>query len=68
MAHALTLGLTLFQHIENLTLEFIFGYVLFPVAWLMGVEGREEILKVSQILALKGAFPQSSFSTPALRR
>jgi CNT family concentrative nucleoside transporter len=38
--------------LENFTLETIFGYIFYPVAWLMGV-AREELMTVSVLLAKK---------------
>ncbi len=41
-----------FWHIHELTLQLIFGYILYPVAFLMGTP-RNELLLVSRLLAQK---------------
>ena len=30
-----------FWHIERLTLEFLLGYIMYPVAWLIGADGSD---------------------------
>ncbi|KAI8324124.1 hypothetical protein GQ54DRAFT_83945 [Martensiomyces pterosporus] len=41
-----------FITIENLTLELILGYILYPYAWLLGVP-KKDLLRVSELLGLK---------------
>ncbi|OMH79598.1 Sodium/nucleoside cotransporter 2 [Zancudomyces culisetae] len=42
-----------FVGITDLTLNLILGYVLYPFAWLLGVSGNKQLLKVAYLLATK---------------
>ncbi|KAJ2725350.1 hypothetical protein GGI07_001358 [Coemansia sp. Benny D115] len=41
-----------FISIPNLTIELILGYLFYPLAWLLGVPGKD-VFKISQLLGLK---------------
>lgn len=37
----------------DLTLELILGYAFFPIAWLLGVSGKHDILRVARLIGIK---------------
>ncbi|KAF2154765.1 CNT family concentrative nucleoside transporter [Myriangium duriaei CBS 260.36] len=37
----------------DLTLQLILGYLFFPIAWLLGVSGKDDIIRVARLIGVK---------------